>query len=285
MSWEIVDGNVPDVDPLARISSAIDARRGSADPVEVVAFTVMPGPQLVNAVPLARALKARYPHDADRVGRQFPEPLSGAGAQRARTSTGSCAARASRRSSSCSTSSTGDRDPKTVAGLSFRERRRHALATAPERIWVGPDELPAPPYHKIDVADYLRPTYLGRRSGVYQASIGCPYGCKFCGVISVFGSRERLQAPARTAEHLEFLVREHGMDSVHFYDNNFFVKEAHARELAERIDAARASLVVRGARRRADALLRRHLAAAPARRARRWCSAAPSRGRTKCCRR
>jgi hypothetical protein len=104
-----------------------------------------------------------------------------------------------------------------------------------ERKWKGPDELPAPPYHKIRVADYLHPTFLGRRSGVYQASIGCPYGCKFCGVISVYGSRERQQAPARTAEHLASLVREHGMDSVHFYDNNFIVREDHARELAERL--------------------------------------------------
>jgi radical SAM superfamily enzyme YgiQ (UPF0313 family) len=70
---------------------------------------------------------------------------------------------------------------------------------------------------------------------VYQSSIGCPFGCKFCGVISVFGSREKQQGPARTAAHLEHLVREHGMDSVHFYDNNFFVSEAHAREVAERL--------------------------------------------------
>jgi hypothetical protein len=38
--------------------------------------------------------------------------------------------------------------------------------------------------------------------------------------------------PARTAEHLGLLARRHGMDSVHFYDNNFFLNEAHARELA-----------------------------------------------------
>ena len=102
-------------------------------------------------------------------------------------------------------------------------------------MWVGPDELPDPPYHRIDIADYLHPTHLGRRSGVYQSSIGCPYGCKFCGVISVLGSREKQQAPARTAEHLAFLTKHAGMDSVHFYDNNFFVGEAHARELAERL--------------------------------------------------
>jgi radical SAM superfamily enzyme YgiQ (UPF0313 family) len=102
----------------------------------------------------------------------------------------------------------------------------------PERPWIGPDELPDPPYHKIDVAEYLHPTFLGRRSGVYQASIGCPFGCNFCGVIAVFGRREKVQAPARTATHLGFLAREHGMDSVHFYDNNFFLNERHAREVA-----------------------------------------------------
>nr|NIR61835.1 B12-binding domain-containing radical SAM protein [Gammaproteobacteria bacterium] len=106
----------------------------------------------------------------------------------------------------------------------------------PERPWIGPDDLPPPPYHRVPVDDYLMPTFLGRRSGVYQASIGCPYGCNFCGVISVFGSREKLESPVRTAAHLGYLVERHGLDGVHFYDNNFFVKEDHARELCERIE-------------------------------------------------
>src|SRR5262249_41219763 len=74
-----------------------------------------------------------------------------------------------------------------------------------------------------------------RRSGVYQSSVGCPYGCKFCGVISGFGSRERVQSPARTARHLAFLAPEHGMDSLHFYDNHFFVRAGHARAPPPRI--------------------------------------------------
>jgi radical SAM superfamily enzyme YgiQ (UPF0313 family) len=128
----------------------------------------------------------------------------------------------------------GVRDPHDVAGLAFREKDgSHHIG--PERRWVGPDELPAPPYHVIDVAEYLHPTVLGQRSGVYQASIGCPHGCKFCGVISVFGRKERIGSAARTVEHLASLVREHGMDSVHFYDNNFFVSEPQAREFCERI--------------------------------------------------
>src|SRR6185437_1239242 len=106
----------------------------------------------------------------------------------------------------------GQRDAREVDGLAVRQADGSHWS-GPERHWRGPDELPDPPYYKIDVANYLHPTYLGSYSGVYQSSIGCPYGCKFCGVISVFGSRERQQAPARTAEHLTYLVREHGMDS------------------------------------------------------------------------
>lgn len=233
VSWEIVDGNVPGVDPLSQISSMIDARRGGTDPVEVVAFTVMPGPQLVSAVPLARNLKARHPDVPIVWGGNFPS-LYPTPVLNAPYIDWMIRGQGEHTFVELLDVVRGDRDPKSVAGLSFRNADgSHHYGT--ERLWVGPDELPAPPYHKIDVADYLRPTFLGRRSGVYQASIGCPYGCKFCGVISVFGSREKVQAPARTAEHLEFLVREYGMDSVHFYDNNFLVKESHARELAERL--------------------------------------------------
>ena len=230
IDWEIVDGNRPGIDVLGEITRQIEERRGGPDPVELVAFTVMPGPQLVSAVPLSKSVKALYP-DLPLVwggnfGSLYPAPvlaapyvdwlIRGQGEQSF---------------VELIEALRGRRDPKSIAGLAFRNSAGEDWV-GPERQWLGPDELPAPPYHKIDVADYLHPTVLGRRSGVYQASIGCPYACSFCGVISVFGRREKVQAPERTAEHLAFLARNHGMDSVHFYDNNFFLGEAHAREIA-----------------------------------------------------
>ncbi|HEY8311594.1 MAG TPA: radical SAM protein [Gemmatimonadaceae bacterium] len=233
VDWRIIDGNRPDVNVLQQILDCIDAAHGSNDPVRAVAFTVMPGPQLVSAVPLARELKALRPGVPIVWGGNFaslyPSPVLDADYV-------DWAVRGQGEATFAELLEVldGTRDPKTVDGLAFRQSDgTHWIG--PERHWSGPDELPAPPYHKIDVAEYLHPTYLGNKSGVYQSSIGCPYGCKFCGVISVFGSRERQQSPTRTAEHLAYLVRAHGMDSVHFYDNNFFVGEDHARELAERI--------------------------------------------------
>jgi len=230
MSWEIVDGNLPGMDVVASVFELVETQRLLGDPVTAIALTVMPGPQLVSAVPISKALKARFPDIpivwGGNFGSLYPEPVLnalyvdwlvlGQGEETFLELLDVIA---------------GTRNPTSVAGIAFRlaDGSKHV---APERPWRGPDELPAPPYHKIRVGQYLRPTILGRRSGVYQASIGCPYGCNFCGVISVFGRREKVQAPERTAEHLSFLVREHGMDSVHFYDNNFFLNEAHAREVA-----------------------------------------------------
>jgi hypothetical protein len=230
VSWHIVDGNLPGIDVVANVSAHIEAQQTLSDPVTAIALTVMPGPQLVSAVPISKALKARWPAIpiiwGGNFGSLYPDPVlnapyidwlvRGQGEDSFRELVEAIA---------------GKRDAATIPGIGYRLPDGHHHIAA-ERVWRGPGELPAPRYDKIEVADYLHPTILGRRSGVYQASIGCPFGCNFCGVISVFGRREKVQAPARTAEHLGFLARSHGMDSVHFYDNNFFLNEAHAREIA-----------------------------------------------------
>jgi len=230
VSWAIVDGNLPGADPISEIAAHVLRQSRTGDPVRLVALTVMPGPQLVSAVHLSRALKARFPELpivwGGNFGSLYPAPVLNASyvdwlvrGQGEQTFVELLAVL------------DGSLDPHKVAGLCFRDQEgSHWIG--PERHWVGPNELPDPRYDKIDVPQYLHPTFLGRRSGVYQASIGCPFGCNFCGVISVFGRREKVQTPARTAAHLGFLTRRYGMDSVHFYDNNFFLNDAHAAEIA-----------------------------------------------------
>lgn len=231
IDWEIIDGNLPGMDVFASACDLIDARAAGPDPVRLIAMTVMPGPQLVSAVPLCKALKARYPELpiawGGYFGSLYPAPVLNAPyvdwlirGQGEQTFLDLLQVL------------DGRMDPKQVAGLAFRQADgSHWIG--PERKWLGPADLNDPPWHKIDVGTYLQPTILGKRSGVYQASIGCPYGCSFCGVISVFGRGEKTQGPQRVAEHLAWLVREHGMDSVHFYDNNFFLNEQHARAMGE----------------------------------------------------
>ena len=233
-SWRILDGNLPDGDPLAEASAEIEARLGSADPVTCVAMTVMPGPQLVAAVPIAKGLKGRFPGVPIVWGGYFPtlwpRPVLHAPyvdwvvrGQGERTFLDLLGVFAGRKEA-------GD-----VAGLAWSDGGSERIN--PERPWVGPDAFPDPPYRRIDVPTYLHPTALGSRNAVHQASIGCPYTCNFCGVIGAFGSLEKFAAPARTEAVLSTLVKEHGVDAVHFYDNNFFLREDHARDLCDRLSA------------------------------------------------
>jgi radical SAM superfamily enzyme YgiQ (UPF0313 family) len=232
-TWEIVDGNLPGSDSLEEIGAIVARQLHGGDPVRAIALSVMPGPQLVSAVPLSHALKQRFPSIpivwGGNFGGLYPSPVLNAPyvdwlvrGQGEQTFVELLEV------------IEGTRDPRSVAGIGFRDAGAGHVLT-PERPWLGPDELPDPPYHKIDVEQYLMPTFLGQRTGVYQASIGCPFGCKFCGVIAVYGRREKVQSPERVAANLGFLVREHGMDALHFYDNNFFLNERHAREIASAI--------------------------------------------------
>ncbi len=140
-------------------------------------MTVMPGPQLVSAVPLAKAVKARYPDLpivwGGNFGSLYPAPVLNSPYV-------DWVVRGQGEHTFVELLDVldGKRDPKTVAGLVFRECGRDALDRRRSATGWGPTSCPAPPYHKIHVGDYLHPTFLGRRSGVYQSSIGCPYGCK-----------------------------------------------------------------------------------------------------------
>ena len=125
----------------------------------------------------------------------------------------------------------------------------------------APDEFPVVPYHRLDAVEVHLPTFLGSRTTVHQASIGCPFRCNFCGVVPVF-DREKMEPPERTAAILAHLQEKYGVNAVQFYDNNFFLREDHARELADRMTPLRHALVVRGARRRRARLLRRYAAQA-----------------------
>ena len=88
---------------------------------------------------------------------------------------------------------------------------------------------------------------------MHQTSYGCPYRCTFCGVTEVAGGRQKVEPPERTAAVLTHLQREYSIDAVQFYDNNFFLREADAAELAQRLAPLKIKWWCEG---RIDALLR-----------------------------
>src|SRR5689334_15989609 len=68
--WVIVDGNC-EADPLRKIESYLDTGN-----FRYLGFTVMPGPQLRQAIPIAKSIKERYPHTKMIWGGYFPSTQS-----------------------------------------------------------------------------------------------------------------------------------------------------------------------------------------------------------------
>ena len=236
IAWSLVDGNLA-ADPAAAIAAAF-ANHPDSGP-SLLAVSVMPGPQLTQAVSVCKAFKALRPGIPIVWGGYFPtqhpDTVLAAGfvdfvirSQGERPLIELVAA----------LKSGGGFD--LVAGLSWWGAPFGARA--PRQIVhnkVGPmtalDDLPDPPYERVDMAHYLHPTYLGRRTVAYNSSFGCPFSCSFCAVVAMTNRRWLAQSPARMERTLAMLGRRYRVDAVQMHDMDFFISEERVAEFAGRI--------------------------------------------------
>jgi anaerobic magnesium-protoporphyrin IX monomethyl ester cyclase len=230
--YEIVDGNL-ELNPTARLDVLIRENL----PRCILAVTVMPGPQLEQAVPLCRQLKSRYPnliivwggyfptqhwdvclrsHSVDYVVRghgelAFLELLNLIDAQRITID-----------------------NLRLIPGISFRDLNAipfsNALAPIPH-----PKDLPPINFETVPVHRYVRNTFLGSRTLGYHSSYGCPFFCNFCAVVNMVNGKWLPQTAEQVASVAKTYVDRWGVNAIEFYDNNFFVHEARTAEFTARI--------------------------------------------------
>jgi anaerobic magnesium-protoporphyrin IX monomethyl ester cyclase len=226
--YTIVDGNL-DPDPGGTLGR-IMLESG----IELLAVSVMPGPQMVAAAALCREFRRRYPAVPIVWGGYFPSLYTDATLNSAYVDmvvrgqgeeTFLAAIDAIR----------GRTSLAAVRGLSFRDAFGLHVHNAPRPL-KAPAAFPLLPYHRlVSPEKYIARTFLGTRTAVHQASIGCPFRCRFCGVVPLFDGRQKMEPARRTAEVLDHLQRTYGINAVQFYDNNFFLREDHAEELFDRM--------------------------------------------------
>ena len=225
--YAIVDGNL-DPYPLQTLVGLIS--RGCVD---LLAVTVMPGPQLGPAVAASREIRSAFPRVPIVWGGYFPSIYTEA-ALNADYVDFAVRGQGEETLVELVEALRGQRSLESIRGLSYKDtagNHRHN----PERRMKGPDAFPWYPYHRLPVEKYIRPSFFGRRTVAHHASIGCPFNCSFCGVVPAYGTIEKMESPARTEAVLRHLSRTYAVDSVQFYDMNFFLREDHARELADRL--------------------------------------------------
>ena len=227
--YVIIDGNL-DPDPAATLDRVM-----RENGVELLAVSVMPGPQMVAAIPLCRDFRRKYPLVPIVWGGYFPSVYPEA-ALNADYVDFVVRGQGEETLLQIIDAQRGKVDLSTIKGLSCKDGSGRPVHNT-ERPLRSPNEFPWLPYHRIEAAKYVLPTFLGTRTAVHQASIGCPYPCNFCGVITAYGSREKLESPERTEKILRHLQQSYGINAVQFYDNNFFLGEEHAVEQAERLES------------------------------------------------
>ncbi len=234
--YAIVDANLLGLPALPGDTVELLDRRIRQTDAAILAVTVMPGPQLQDAVPVCTELKRRHPKLTIIWGGYFPSQHSqtvlksdfvdyvlrghserafvalldaladGATKQQIREIRGVC-----------------DRDD---AG----QPQDGGMPALPK-----PAELPAWPHHRVNIADYLRPTFLGSRTIGHHSSYGCPFFCGFCAVVNMVNGAWVPDEADRVAATVRMLVEQHGANAIEFYDNNFFVSEKRVRHFAEQI--------------------------------------------------
>src|ERR1700758_284893 len=196
--YEIVDGNVDEY-PTETILDLIRTRK-----VEMLGVTVMPGPQMVAAMAVSRAIRQVHPKLPIVWGGYFPSIYTDA-TLNARYVDYVVRGQGEDTLLELIDAIRGKRPFEKILGLSYKDMfglHRHN----PERMMKGPDAFPWSPFHRVAVEKYLRPSFFGKRTAVHHASIGCPFRCSFCGVHAAYGNREKMESPARTAAILRHLA-------------------------------------------------------------------------------
>ena len=222
----ILDGNI-DRD---FVTSAV---RAVGEGVDAVGVTVMGGPQLISAIAVSRAIRARAPQVPIIWGGAFPTVCPEATlnssyvdyavrGQGEDTLTELLDAHAAREAAALS----------AIRGLSWRREgqsvhnKERPFSAASLNRMLAYDSLENP-------RQYLTKTYLGERTAGYQAALGCRFRCTFCGVAAMYRGKMALPPAARLEYDLAFLRERLGVDGIQFYDHNFFDREVDMVPLLE----------------------------------------------------
>lgn len=225
--YVIVDGN-RESNPEEKIFSYLF--KGD---IKYFGSTVMPGPQLKQAIPITKKIKETYPHIKTIWGGYFPSNhpksvldsglvdfiINGPGDKAFPALIGAME---------------NNTSFKDINNLIYKEGK-DIVKTAKDELY-DQDALPSLPYDMLHsfypLAGYLGKTYLGTKTIAYHSSMGCPFTCSFCAVVPIYNARWKAKSAAAVYEDIKYLKNKYGGNAIEFHDNNFFVSEKRTVDFA-----------------------------------------------------
>jgi len=228
--YVIVDGN-KEKDPLSVILNYF-----SNSEFGYFCSTVMPGPQLKQAIPFTKEIRARFPAMKIIWGGYFASNHSKTAIQSGYIDAivngpGDVAFPALLEAFE------GNGSLRSIPNVVFKDNGK--IVVTPKGPLLDQDTLPPLPYNTLNkfypVETCLGKTFLGSRTISYHSSVGCPFTCSYCGVVPIYEARWKAKSAQNIYNDIKFLKDKYGGNAVQFHDNNFFVSEKRAVEFASLI--------------------------------------------------
>lgn len=225
--YVIIDGNL-ESDPIAKILNAFESGE-----FKYFGLTVMPGPQLKQAIPASREVKKRFPGVKVIWGGYFPsnhpEVVMNSGyVDYVANGPGDYAF------PKLINALENDLDVSAINNLIFK-RDGEMVVNLTDQLY-DQDLLPNLPYGKLNsfypLKLYLGKTHLGSSTISYHSSVGCPFLCSFCGVVPIYKARWKGKQAGSIYRDIKYLKDNFGADAIEFHDNNFFVSEKRTVEFS-----------------------------------------------------
>jgi anaerobic magnesium-protoporphyrin IX monomethyl ester cyclase len=228
--WVIVDGN-REQDPMLKIMQYLETGE-----FRYVGFTVMPGPQLKQAIPFSKTIRDFFPEIKIIWGGYFPTNQ-----YKVVLNSGYVDFVVNGPGDHCFPklidALENNKPYELIKNLIYKSGS-NIIKTAKDDL-INQDELPPLPYDKLTdfypMDKYLGKTYLGQRTLAYHSSIGCPFTCSFCAVVPTYEARWKAKSAKKVFNDIKFIKDKWGADAIEFHDNNFFVSEKRTVEFAKLI--------------------------------------------------
>lgn len=229
-NWVIIDGNREE-NPLEKICHTIKTNN-----INLVGFTVMPGPQLKQAIPFAKIIKQQFPNITMVWGGYFASNqhktvLQSGYVDYVINGPGDDAFPALVQAIENNT------DKHLIPNLIFlQDEKIVKTAKAP---LINYDDVKPLPYQQLhgfyNMEKYLGKTYLGRKTMAYHSSFGCPFTCSFCAVVPIYEAKWKGKSAQGIYDDVKYIKQQWCADAIEFHDNNFFVSEKRVAEFSNLI--------------------------------------------------
>lgn len=227
-----VDGNL-EGNPHERIDNYLKANE-----IQFFGVTVMPGPQLKQAIPITKHVKESYPETTILWGgyfasNQFEVALNSGYVDFVINGPADdilvplLQAVASKSS-----------DFSSIPNIIYKEGEKF-VKTKKEAI-PNMEAIHPFPYQHLDsfypIKNYLAKTFMGNKTLSYHSSFGCPFTCSFCAVVPIYNAKWKGFNADRMTNDLMWFKEKYGIDAVEFHDNNFFTSRKRVVEFAQNIE-------------------------------------------------